>query len=114
MNELAEQVVVQEYKQGQGIDRHIDLQPQTGVKPRAGFGPVVVSVSLLSPCVMRFSHPVMGRGLDITLEPQSAVALSVEMRTDWLHEIVPSTVRDLRISITFRTVVLPVSVVDCD
>jgi alkylated DNA repair dioxygenase AlkB len=101
--------VVQEYKPGQGIGRHIDLEPQTGVEPRAGFGPVVVSVSILSPCVMRFSHPEKGRGPDITLEPRSAVALSGEMRTDWLHEIVANTVRDLRISITFRTVIIPIS-----
>jgi alkylated DNA repair dioxygenase AlkB len=108
MPELAQQVVVQEYQPGQGLGQHIDLLPQTTPELRNGFGPVVVSLSLLSSCVMRFSHPDAGRGPDITLEPRSALAISGEMRTDWLHEIMARTVRNLRISITFRTVVLVV------
>ena len=60
MSEIAEQVVFEEYKPGQGIGRHTDLKPQSGTEPHAGFGPVVVSVSILSPCVMRFSHPEKG------------------------------------------------------
>jgi alkylated DNA repair dioxygenase AlkB len=106
MPELAEQVVVQKYLPGQGIGRHIDLQPKTEPEFRPGFGPVVVSLSLLSPCVMRFSHTELGRGPDIVLEPRSALAISGAARRNWFHEIVGRTVRELRISITFRTVVL--------
>src|SRR5690348_6918622 len=45
MHDVAEQVVVQDYPAGIGIGRHLDV---------AAFGPEVVSISLLSSCVMRF------------------------------------------------------------
>jgi alkylated DNA repair dioxygenase AlkB len=57
MPELAQQVVVQEYQSGQGIGRHIDLQPQTVPELRDGFGPVVVSLSILSSCVISPTLP---------------------------------------------------------
>jgi alkylated DNA repair dioxygenase AlkB len=47
MSEVANQIVFQEYLSGQGIGEHVDAPD---------FGPDIVSVSLLSPCFMRFRH----------------------------------------------------------
>jgi alkylated DNA repair dioxygenase AlkB len=93
MKKVANQVVVQEYLTGQGIGRHTDS---------GDFGPEIISLSLLSRCVMRFRCD--GRaGHDVVLDPRSALAMTGEARRDWTHEIPGSSVRDRRLSITFRT-----------
>lgn len=74
-------------------------------KDAAAFGSVVLGVSLLSPCVMRFQR-VAGRGerrvFEQPLEPRSAYVLSGAARSVWQHSI--PAVRELRYSVTFRTV----------
>ena len=89
---LAE-VLVTEYPAGAAIGWHRDA-PQFGV---------VIGVSLLSACRMRFQR---GRGAEretraVTLEPRSAYVLTGEARQQWQHSI--PALRAPRYSITFRT-----------
>jgi len=89
---LAE-VLVTEYPAGATIGWHRDA-PQFGV---------VIGVSLLSACRMRFQR---GRGAErqtraVTLEPRSAYVLTGEARQHWQHSI--PALRAPRYSITFRT-----------
>jgi alkylated DNA repair dioxygenase AlkB len=83
----------------------------TRYPPRAGIGwhrdaPVfreVIGVSLASACRMRFQR---GEGpsritSDVELEPRSAYVLAGSVRWEWEHSI-PAT-KELRYSITFRT-----------
>jgi alkylated DNA repair protein (DNA oxidative demethylase) len=67
------------------------------------FGPSVVGISLLSPCLMRFRQRVEDRFLRFSqvLEPGSAYVLGGPARSVWQHSIPP--VDALRYSITFRT-----------
>src|SRR5215510_9009863 len=88
-----EEVLVTEYPPGAGIGWHRDA-PQFGV---------VIGVSLLSPCRMRFQR---GRGPErqvraAVLAPRSAYVLDGEVRHGWQHSIPPT--RGGRYSITFRT-----------
>jgi len=89
---LAEALLT-EYPPGAGIGWHRDA-PQFGV---------VIGVSLLSACRMRFRR---GAGparetRAVTLAPRSAYVLTGEARQQWQHSIPPT--RALRYSVTFRT-----------
>jgi alkylated DNA repair dioxygenase AlkB len=102
-----DQMLVNEYAPGQGIASHRDYAP---------FGRTVVSISLLSPCVMDFRHAATGRKESLLLEPRSLLVLSGEARYDWEHGIAPRK-RDVwqgvkwdrgrRVSVTFRFRVAP-------
>lgn len=101
-----DQVIANEYLPGQGISRHVDCEPC--------FGPVIASLSLLSPCEMVFRKLDSDAKAGIVLEPRSLVILSGEGRYNWTHEIPArkSDVidgfrqpRDRRISLTFRTTI---------
>jgi alkylated DNA repair protein (DNA oxidative demethylase) len=96
MDDLANQATVQEYQRAQGIGHHIDAPD---------FGPDIVSVSLYSPCVMRFTRA--DRVYFQQLAPLSALGIRGTARSEWEHEIRGSSVPGLRVSITFRTVVAP-------
>jgi alkylated DNA repair dioxygenase AlkB len=67
------------------------------------FGPVVVGVSLLSPCTMRFQRRTGGERHvhELELAPRSGYVLSGSARWAWQHSIPAMTA--LRYSITFRT-----------
>jgi alkylated DNA repair dioxygenase AlkB len=100
-------MLVNEYLPGQGIAPHRDYAP---------FGRTVVSLSLLSPCVMDFRHPRTGRKESLLLEPRSLVVLSDEARYEWEHGIAPRkrdawrgqpVERGRRLSVTFRFRVTP-------
>jgi alkylated DNA repair dioxygenase AlkB len=96
LNDIAEQVVVQDYPARIGIGKHIDS---------LAFGPEVVTVSLLSSCVMRFRNILQPKQrIDVLLERRSAAAIMGPARTEWTHEIIPRTVVARRLSIAFRTV----------
>ena len=87
------EVLVTEYPAGAAIGWHRDA-PQFGV---------VIGVSLLSACRMRFQR---GRGSErhtraVMLEPRSAYVLGGEARQQWQHSI--PAMRAPRYSITFRT-----------
>lgn len=98
-----DQMLVNEYLPGQGIASHRDYAP---------FGRTVVSLSLLSPCVMDFRHVPTGRRERLLLLPRSLLVLSDEARYDWEHGIAPRkrdawqglvVERGRRLSVTFRS-----------
>jgi alkylated DNA repair dioxygenase AlkB len=72
-------VIANEYLPGQGISAHVDCEPC--------FGPVIASLSLLSPCEMVFRKLEGGTKASIILEPRCLVILSGEGRYNWTHEI---------------------------
>jgi alkylated DNA repair dioxygenase AlkB len=97
------QVIINEYEPGQGISNHIDCIPC--------FEDVIISISLLSSCIMQFSKDAEKQ--EILLQPRSILLLSGEARYSWKHgikavkndkwlnTIIP---RERRISITFRKI----------
>ena len=92
--ESLEETLVTEYRPGASIGWHRDA---------GAFGPAVVGISLGSPCRMRFRRK-RDDGWEtsaVELEPRSAYVLSGAARATWQHSIPPT--RDLRYSITFRT-----------
>jgi alkylated DNA repair dioxygenase AlkB len=87
------EVLLTEYPPGAPIGWHRDAP---------GFG-IIVGISLLSACRMRFRRgaaPGTER-LSVPLEPRSAYVLSGPARSEWQHSI--PEVDTLRYSITFRT-----------
>jgi alkylated DNA repair dioxygenase AlkB len=87
------QVGVNEYRPGAGIGWHKDKQE---------FG-IVVGVSLLASATMRFRRAKGAAWTRVShiVKPLSIYILDGEARTQWEHSIPP--LRDLRYSITFRT-----------
>jgi alkylated DNA repair protein (DNA oxidative demethylase) len=88
------QTLVTQYPPGAVIGWHRDAPM---------FGPVVVGISLLTACRMRFQR---GKGsaretYALPLEPRSAYVLGGPARSEWQHSIPP--VQSLRYSVTFRT-----------
>jgi alkylated DNA repair protein (DNA oxidative demethylase) len=92
------QILVTRYPTGATIGWHRDAPT---------FGPVVVGVSLLSACTMRFQRRVGDerRVFALTLEPRSVYVLAGAARAVWQHSIPP--VSQLRYSVTFRTLRQP-------
>lgn len=89
------EVLVNAYPAGAGIGWHRDA-PQFGV---------VIGVSLLSECRLRFQR---GRGASrqtaaMTIAPRSAYVLDGDARYEWQHCVPPT--KALRYSVTFRTLV---------
>ena len=114
MNPAPNQIIINEYMPGQGIRPHLDNIHH--------FGAVVVSISLGSCAVMRFSslsEPTQIQ--DLLLEPGSLILLRDESRYLWRHEI-PSRLMDKvgeqeftrgrRVSITLRTVCVESLILD--
>lgn len=85
------EVLVTEYPLDAGIGWHLD---------KWMFG-VVIGVSLLGPCRMRFRRISPPATWTQPLEPRSAYVLAGTVRWDWEHSIPPS--RTPRYSITYRT-----------
>ena len=101
---VPDQVIVNEYKPGQGISAHIDCQPC--------FGETIASLSLLSACVMRFASQTSSQQMELQLQPASLLVLKGEARHMCTHAISSRKtdvfegqkyVRSRRISLTFRT-----------
>lgn len=94
-----DQLIVNEYVPGQGISAHTDA---------AVFGACIVSLSLGSGCVMRFSRNGHAN-VDVFLPPRSAVFLTGDARKLWKHAIAAVKsdkghgARSRRVSLTFRT-----------
>lgn len=94
-----DQLIVNEYVPGQGISAHTDAPV---------FGACIVSLSLGSGCVMRFSRTGHAT-VDVFLPPRSAVFLTGDARKLWKHAIAAVKsdkghgARSRRISLTFRT-----------
>ena len=86
------QATVAEYSPGTPIGWHRDV-PQFEI---------VIGISLLSVCRMRFKSIKTGsKIISIELEPRSLYMLAGEVRWGFQHSIPP--VKELRYSITFRT-----------
>lgn len=110
IEEPPDSLIVNEYEIGQGIMPHVD-SPE--------FGPVVVSVSLLSACALSV-QPVQKKGemereggCFLKLPPRSAVVLAKESRYGYTHGISKEKVdwingeaieRSRRISLTIRRI----------
>lgn len=90
-----EEVLVSRYEPGAGIGWHRDAPM---------FGPMVIGLSLLGVCRMRFQRKVGARPetAEQVLEPRSAYVLAGAARFAWQHSIPPT--KERRYSITFRTV----------
>ena len=91
--EALAEVLVNAYPTGAGIGWHRDA-PQFGV---------VIGVSLLSECRLRFRR---GQGSSrqtraVTIAPRSAYVLDGAARDEWQHSVPPT--KTLRYSVTFRT-----------
>ena len=104
MARVPNQLVANEYQPGSGFFDHID-QPV--------FGDTVVSVSLASTCIMRFTRSSPDASKELLLEPRSLLVLSGEVRWEWKHGIPARVsdewqgreyVRSRRVSLTFRAV----------
>jgi alkylated DNA repair protein (DNA oxidative demethylase) len=91
--ETLAEVLVTDYPPAAGIGWHRDA-PQFGV---------VVGVSLLGACRMRFQHGTGAarRTAAIVLAPRSAYVIDGEARWQWQHSIPPMAAQ--RYSVTFRT-----------
>jgi alkylated DNA repair dioxygenase AlkB len=107
MPAIPDQLIVNEYKQGQGIASHIDCEPC--------FGDTIISLSLGSTCVMDFINKETKEKVDVLLEPRSLVVLKGDARYLWTHGIAGKKAdhfrgerheRTTRISLTFRNVIL--------
>lgn len=80
------------------------------------FGDFVTSLSLLSPCVMKFTHKDTGESKSLILTRRSMLVLTGESRYCYKHEISKESfeqgvfingergevLRDRRVSLTFR------------
>ena len=97
---VPDQVIINEYKPGQGISAHIDCE--------SCFGPRIFSLSLGSQVIMEFTQDGNPKK-EILLTPRSLVMIYGEARYKWKHSI-PSRLKDngvdrgVRISLTFRNV----------
>jgi len=108
VKEPFDQMIVNEYMPGQGIGAHVDCIPC--------FDDTVVSLSLGSHCVMRFTK--VGESHEVYLPARSLVVLKGDARYKWKHEIQRRTEdphplkpermlkRSRRVSITYRKVLL--------
>ena len=102
-----DQLIINEYKPGQGIANHVDCEPC--------FGSTIVTISLGSRCIMDFKNLRTKEKIEVLLEPRSLAVLADEARYNWMHGIASRKTdkfknnkiqRQLRISLTFRNVIL--------
>lgn len=107
IDELPDQVIINEYKPGQGIANHVDCEPC--------FGNSIISLSFGTPCIMNFIDVNSKNKIETVLEPRSAICIKNEARYQWSHGIPlrladdingVRTNRGLRISMTFRKVIV--------
>ena len=93
---LAEALIT-EYAPGAAIGWHKDAHPFD----------IVIGISLLSACRFRFRRGKVRdwENAEVLLQPRSAYVLTGPARTQWEHGI--PAVKDLRYSITFRTLRSP-------
>ncbi|ORX52721.1 hypothetical protein DM01DRAFT_290212 [Hesseltinella vesiculosa] len=100
-------LLVNEYNQGQGIMPHTDAP--------ALFGPSILSLSLLTPCLMKFIHVETKEETDIYLPARSLITMTGDARYLYKHgiskdleEVAPDGThfeRGKRISFTFREII---------
>ncbi len=107
MDVIPDQLIVNEYKQGQGIASHVDCEPC--------FGDTIISMSMGSTCIMDFINKDTKEKIEVLLEPRSLVILKEDARYKWTHGIAGKKTdifkgdkieRKTRISLTFRNVIV--------
>jgi len=97
---VPDQVIINEYKPGQGISPHIDCE--------TCFGPRIFSLSLGSTAIMEFTLSGKPKQ-EVVLDRRSLVMMYGDARSIWKHSI-PARLKDngiergTRISLTFRNV----------
>lgn len=103
--EKPDQVIINEYKPGQGIRQHIDNP--------AAYDDGIVSISLGSPVVMEFEHKESGEKASWQLEPRSLLIFTKDSRSTWTHGIAQRSEdiwegktfqRERRVALTLRKV----------
>jgi alkylated DNA repair dioxygenase AlkB len=99
IQERPDQMIVNEYQPGQGINGHIDSV--------SSFEDGIVSISMGSSVIMEFSKGTEKR--EHVLQRLSAIVLHGEARFEWKHAIPArksdhGVARDRRVSLTFRKV----------
>ncbi|MEM6413331.1 MAG: alpha-ketoglutarate-dependent dioxygenase AlkB [Pseudomonadota bacterium] len=112
-----DQVIINEYKPGQGISPHTDCIPC--------FGDTIASLSLKSSCKIKFAKTLLEHhssdtdDIELVLEPRSLLVMKGEARHHWKHSIPARqsdviagvrTPRSRRVSLTFRTITRTVKV----
>ncbi|KAI9285261.1 hypothetical protein BC943DRAFT_380383 [Umbelopsis sp. AD052] len=100
-------LLVNEYEPGQGIMPHTDAP--------SIFGPAILSLSLLSACVMTFTNVETGRTIDVLLPRRSMLVMTEEARYNYKHSISKDLIETLsdgttiersrRVSFTFRQII---------
>ncbi|OBZ86666.1 Alkylated DNA repair protein alkB 8, partial [Choanephora cucurbitarum] len=105
MPNIPNHLLVNEYNAGQGIMPHIDAP--------ALFGPAILSLSLLSDCIMKFT--LEEKEVDVVLPRRSIAVLTGDARYTYKHSISKDLVettpdgtlihRDRRVSFTFREII---------
>lgn len=104
IRQVPNQLVVNSYRPGEGFWDHVD-QPV--------FGDTIVSISLGSTCIMRFTREQPDALEELLLEPRSLLVLTGPGRSEWKHGI-PIRLSDVwrgreyertrRVSLTFRAI----------
>ncbi|RHZ88525.1 hypothetical protein Glove_22g21 [Diversispora epigaea] len=80
IKDIPNMCIINEYMAGQGIMPHTD-SPSL-------FGPVILSLSLLSPCLMKFEHKDFADKSEVVLlRPRSLVIMTKSSRYDYKHSI---------------------------
>jgi alkylated DNA repair dioxygenase AlkB len=106
INFKPDQAIVNEYIENQGIAAHTDCEPC--------FADTILSVSLGGSCVMDFSRN--GENVPLLIEPRTLLEMKGDARYEWQHGIAArktdkfngkTCLRQRRVSVTFRKVVLP-------
>jgi alkylated DNA repair dioxygenase AlkB len=93
-----DQMIINEYTNGQGISKHID-------NPRI-FDKYVVTISLGSDCIINFVKDE--EYIDLKVEPGDMLLLTDDSRYIFTHEIKPNNINNSdtpRISLTFRKII---------
>jgi alkylated DNA repair dioxygenase AlkB len=103
VEEMPDQLIVNEYKPGQGISAHIDCAPC--------FKDTITTVSLGWAHEMDFIRVATGEVTTSLPEPGSALVMQGEARYRWVHRIKArlsdrGVRRRRRVSLTFRNVIL--------
>lgn len=98
---IADQVIVNEYLENQGISQHVDQKD--------AFEEAIAMISLIEGWHMRFRRIATKEKVEFLLAPGSVAVMTGPSRYDWTHEI-PARKRESgrkrhrRVSLTFRKV----------
>lgn len=92
-NIIFDQLIINKYEKGQGINPHIDHTKY--------FGDTILCITLMNPVTAIFTRD--GVEVKVDLEPGSAYIMAEDARYKWTHQMRQTT--GTRISLTFRTVI---------